>query len=122
MSTVLQHVQRRGSLGILIILILISCQEREPDTEARTRAQREWEQHQKVIEGAIAGKFSAEDFEEAAEFFTRLTGLPAQLSFSYVGALPTEDTERDLELWQRWYDQNKHRIYWDEATDSVKSE
>lgn len=84
------------------------------------RAELEWQRHITSLEAAVTGGVHDESFEEACQFFERVTGEPVRGNGSPFGWLPNEATRSDLDSLRAWYSANHSRLYWDEATKTVK--
>jgi hypothetical protein len=83
---------------------------------------RVWEKQEKIMEDALAGRpYSIEEFGAACDFFTRLTGIEIRGNGSFFGWLPNEETAIDFKRVEEWYAANRDRLYWDEASKSVKA-
>lgn len=80
-----------------------------------------WKKHERVMEGALAGRpHVIEKFGAACSFFTRLSGIEIRGNGSFFGWLPNQDTAVDFEKVKIWYAENKDRLYWDEQSKSVQ--
>src|SRR6185503_8227407 len=84
------------------------------------RASIVWENNESTFVRALQGHQKNDDFDRACTFFERLTGIHLHLNFYTFGVLPTPETDQDLRLIRAWYRENKYRLYWDEATKTVK--
>ena len=93
-----------------------------PTTNPMEQAQSVWLEHEQVI-AAVAGdgsEFSFADFEEACEFFLRLTGIEVPAEGSYVSIwTPTLESPTVLPELREWYAANKERLYWDSERETV---
>lgn len=113
-------------LGILL-LSLACIPEESVENDLDQRVLSEWKRHEEIVEGVIEGTLPEqaiplEDFQRSCLFFQELTGINARIDFPYVGgAVSTADTPEDLKRWRAWFQQNKHRLYWDERSSTVKT-
>ena len=74
-----------------------------------------------MVELAKEGQQPNEDaFVDACLFFERLTGISIHVHIYTFGFLPEAEAARDLELIRAWYQANSSRLYWDEATSTVR--
>jgi hypothetical protein len=109
----------KSSLGLLMVLFW-TCASPPVEVQPDPRAIRAWHVHESNLASAVAGISVNDDFDEACLFFEQLTGISVHANLSTIGALPTEETRQDLEKIRRWYKENKHRLYWDASTNSVR--
>jgi hypothetical protein len=80
-----------------------------------------WRKQERIVQDALAGRpYSIEAFGKACDFFTRLTGIEIRGNGSYFDWLPTQETAIDFRRVEDWYAVNRGRLYWDEASKSVK--
>lgn len=54
----------------------------------------------------------------ASNFLEEITTIKADVLYHYSGAEPK--TNSDLNQWKNWYNNNKHRLYWDKTEQTVK--
>jgi hypothetical protein len=79
-----------------------------------------WRKQEATFKEALRGHQTNDKFEQACLFFEQTTGLKVHVNYFTFGALPTSETAQDLARIQAWYKSNKYRLYWDEATHTVK--
>ena len=85
-----------------------------------TRIEREWNRNRGIIEDSVAGTATRVEFEKAHRFFFNLTGIAAPVGSDYVGTFPIPETLDTLRVWDLWYQQNRHRLRWDDENSTVK--
>ena len=103
--------RRRALIGItaffLLVFFVISAL-------PRLIAWQVWWKHEAAIIGILNKEsVSADEFGDAIIFFSAVTGIKARADHTYVGYVPTEHTKEDLELWRKWYEMNRLKLYWD---------
>jgi hypothetical protein len=106
-------------VGVAVFFSCVGSSQREKPTIDQ-KAYRVWKMNEEIFERALQGQQENEDFSRACDFFQNLTGIKIHLNFFTLGILPTPETRQDLEKIRSWYRKNKYRLYWDEATNSVK--
>lgn len=73
-----------------------------------------WSCNRRIIVHAIKGRgFSLREFRQAAAFFERVTGIPADVRPSEQGILPGPDLERSLGAWDAWLADHPGQLEWD---------
>lgn len=114
---------------VLVALALTSCSVGADSPHAAggsghpqdSRVIEAWKKQERIMEDALAGRtYSIEEFGNACEFFTKLTGIEIRGNGSYFGWLPTQESATDFQRVKDWYAVNRDRLYWDEASGSVK--
>lgn len=118
----------RKATTVLILLIdiaaalLLGCYRLDENESSHLdpKATEIWHKHELVFAKALRGSQKDDDFERACLFFEQVTGLKIHANFFTLGVLPTPETERDFVKIKAWYQENKHRLYWDESTSTVK--
>jgi hypothetical protein len=110
--------------AVIFVVIALSspgCRKKDvvtPVVDARAAAV--WGNNEKIFEKALNGHWENDEFDRACVFFEDLTGIEIHVNYSTLGLLPTEETPQDLVRIRDWYKMNKNRLYWDEATGTVK--
>jgi len=80
--------------------------------EARVDPHQSWRCHRDIARRAAKRKdFSLREFREAADFFERLTGIPAASSETKLGPVPTKQMKQVVKQWDAWYEANGERLY-----------
>jgi hypothetical protein len=88
--------------------------------QAPVDAQAVWSCNRDVMRRAAKGKnFTMREFEGAAAFFDRLTGIPADVQETNVGLLPGPTIRDDLRAWDAWHEENGERLYWNSEDGAV---
>ena len=81
-------------------------------------AEQLWECNREImVRVAKRKKFTIQEFENAAMFFERLTGIPADSRSTPVGPVPGKGSKNDLRKWDAW--REEHRIRWDPSAGKV---
>ena len=108
-------------LGVLYLTAcsLLGCGTSITDT-ANRRALEVWKKHEAVVERAIKGEQKDDEFGEACLFFEQVTGISIHVNIFTLGYIPEAEAANDLKLIKAWYRENHARLYWDEATKTVK--
>ena len=109
-------------LRCLFILAILSCwaglacdSTSGPSMESREEARRIWREHIAVMRQiAAGGAFDQERFAEVVDYLETTTGIPSRHDGTFVGKLPTEHLEKDLERWEAWFADNNGEVYWTE--------
>ena len=79
-----------------------------------------WSCHRDIAARAAKGrKYTLREFDRAAEFFERLTGIPADSLPTDLGPVPGKELGGSLREWDAWYSTNGSRLRWDGPTRSV---
>ena len=79
-----------------------------------------WNGNVQTLQRIVRGKrFNQDEYLSAVTFFEALTGLAARDNMSFVGRLPNENLELDLDQWQEWYVQNANQLKWDPTAGRV---
>jgi hypothetical protein len=109
---------------ILAVLIgtgpLVGCGHSRGSSALDQRAAAVWDKHEAVFKKALGGYQKDDEFIRACVFFEKVTGLHMHVNYSTVGALPTQETDQDLQRLQSWYKINKERLYWNDVEQEVK--
>jgi hypothetical protein len=80
-----------------------------------------WKENERVVRNALGGKtYSIDKFGAACGFFETTTGIVIRGNGSFFGWLPDQDTATDFKKVEEWYAVNRDRLYWDEASKSVR--
>lgn len=79
-----------------------------------------WKKHEEVVERAIKGEQRDDEFGDACLFFEQVTGISIHVNIFTLGYAPEAEAVNDLKLIKAWYRENHARLYWDEATKTVK--
>lgn len=80
-----------------------------------------WRKNEKIVTNALNGRgYSVEEFGRACKFFEKTTGIEIRGNGSFFGWLANRETAVDFKKVQAWYSVNHDRLYWDEASKSVK--
>lgn len=87
---------------------------------ANRRALEVWKKHEAVVELAIKGEQRNNEFGEACLFFEQVAGISIHVNIFTLGYVPEAEAANDLKLIRTWYRENHERLYWDEATGTVK--
>lgn len=87
---------------------------------ASRRALEVWKRHETALEHAIKGKQRNDEFGEACLFFEQVAGISVHVNIFTLGYATEPETKTDLKLIRAWYRENHERLYWDEATGTVK--
>ncbi len=104
---------------IIIILILMSCNNKISDQELELKIQIFFEKHLSVIEKFHNEKdVDGNEIEEAREFLEEITKIESEAEYGFTGAYPP--TELDLKKWKEWYSRNKDNLIWDEKNQNIK--
>ena len=59
-----------------------------------------------------------EDMDEVIHFLEKITGIESESELGYSGYDPP--TQSDIEKWGKWFETNKHILYWDGESKSVR--
>jgi hypothetical protein len=115
----LRQVTTLSTLFFFFLLSFSSCSSAEKDDH---RVESEWRRHEQVLIDLHDGKdIRAADFNEACLFFSELTDIEIPSNHDlFIDCYPTEDSPKALEPLRNWYSRNRHRLYWDDKTKSVK--
>jgi hypothetical protein len=85
------------------------------------KAQLLWQENLASVEKATNGAdVYGDSFERACLFFYEVSGITVPGNGSYAGWAPSKDTGTALPTLRAWYRENHARLYWDEASGSVK--
>ena len=63
-------------------------------------------------------KLNLDDVEPAIIFLEETTGIISQSNGNYAGRY--QPTLNDYNRWSDWLEKNRHRVYWDDASQKVK--
>ena len=116
-----------ASLGLLIASGLVACSApvrpyvciNEPGS-VDVDAYAVWSCNRDVLRRAAGRKpFSLREFESAARFFERLTGIRLDTRWSHLGRLPGPELRRDLADLDAWYELNRASLRWDSERGDV---
>jgi hypothetical protein len=103
---------------LLCIALIAGCLTQDKPQE---KAQAIWKTHEQVLLAVSRDEpIDLNEFEEACDFFSRVAGIqvPGNGS-SALGWYPTAKTANALGPIQRWYNENKTRLYWDAERQEV---
>lgn len=90
--------------------------------ESPVDARKIWQCNREIIVHAIAQHgFTLREFERAASFFERLTGIPAHTRSTAFGPLPAPGLKDDLVAWDHWFETHGDRLYWDPEARAVET-
>jgi hypothetical protein len=88
---------------------------------ANSEAKQRWKSQEEVVVNILQGRpFNEKEFVAAVDFFQQTTGLPSHDSGTYIGRIPNEQLQKDLEGWRDWYRQNEAFLYWNPATGRIE--
>lgn len=112
---------RRAVPALALVVIVLGCAGKArpyvcltPAVQAAPDVHAIWECNRGIMERIVRGKkFSIREFENAAEFFGRLTGIAADWNGTYVGPVPGPKLKENLQDWDAWYGGNADRLVWD---------
>jgi len=79
-----------------------------------------WQENMKIIEWLLSGQEM--DFAwyfQAADFFTNLTGINPEEDLNIIGRMPSKHLHAAYEGWNKWYEGNKQRLWYDTAKGRV---
>ncbi len=79
-----------------------------------------WKKHEAAVERALKGQQKDDEFVDACLFFEQLTGVSIHVNMFTFGFIPEREAPQDLKLIRAWYKKNHSRLYWDEATETVR--
>jgi hypothetical protein len=83
-------------------------------------AQQIWDCNREIMVRVVKGKgFTIQEFEGAAAFFERVTGIPADIEVTSVGTVPGKGIREDLRRWDAWVEE--HAIQRDPIDGQVKA-
>lgn len=93
-----------------------------PATSLGTRAVAAWNDHFLTLERIARGEHvDLATFGAACDFFHRVAGIDVPgTGAPEIGWYATKDTPRAIPGLRAWYAANGSRLYWDEATQSVR--
>jgi len=102
-----------------LLLLQLACHDANRGQE---KVELAWRQHEKIFIDLRNGKdVKAADFNEACLFFSQLTDVEIPSSHNlFVDCYPTNESYKALEPLRGWYSRNHYRLYWNEASMSVK--
>ena len=85
------------------------------------KAQELWKDHESVVAQAVRGEeHDTDQFVKAVDFFREVAGIKIRVEIYTFGYMPTAETAQDLELVRAWFDANGDRLYYDQATRTVR--
>lgn len=79
-----------------------------------------WKKHEVDLRRAIEGQPRSDEVCEPCIFFEQVVGIQVHVNFFTLGYVPEPEAKDDLKRIEAWYRSNHHRLYWDEATGTVK--
>jgi hypothetical protein len=79
-----------------------------------------WKHHELAVQRAIEGDQKGDEFGDACLFFEVVASISVRANIFTLGHAPRPETRADLELVRAWYEANRHRLYWDERSRTVK--
>jgi len=108
------------ALFVLSSISTLACS--RPEEVSRAKAQAFWKQNELVVERAAKGeRVDLNRFAEASLFLQELTGVPIYGDHStFIDFSPTKETAKSVAPLRQWYSKNKDRLYWDQASRTVK--
>lgn len=115
-------VNLRRLMGSLLI-IGASCgggRTFEKPPQRDEKALGEWRRNEAIVMQAVEGLSDPDELLKAVNFFQDLTGITVRGNTTTFGLTPDQHTKPDLEKLRRWYRRNHARLFWDDATNSVK--
>ncbi|NQY29192.1 MAG: hypothetical protein HRT69_06955 [Flavobacteriaceae bacterium] len=103
-------------IGVLLVLFM-SCNVYSQTTERKV--QKLFTKNIKIVENFYKNKggYSLE-LKSASIFLTKLTNIKPNALYSYEG-LGTLSAS-DVTDWKNWYTKNKHVLYWDDKSKSIR--
>jgi len=80
-----------------------------------------WDCNREIMRRVVKKKqYTMREFSLAAEFFSDLTGLPADVTQTARGLLPGDGLKQNLRDWDAWLTREADRLYWDAAEGRVR--
>lgn len=89
-------------------------------TAANRQALQIWKEHENRLRDAIEGWPRSDEVCEPCAFFQQVAGIQVHVNFFTLGYVPGSEAKDDLKRIQAWYRKNHRRLYWNEATGTVK--
>jgi len=80
-----------------------------------------WDCNREIMNRVVHQKmFSLREFRSAAEFFSGLTGIPADTRETRQGIQPGAGIEQDLARWDAWYRENGDSLVLDPESGRIR--
>jgi hypothetical protein len=117
---------KRIFIAFAMTSLCSGCHAKEDSSNPRisasvNRAEKVWRENERVVKGALSGHaYFPDKFGDACAFFGNVTGIKIRGRGTFFGWLPNEYSAADFERVESWYSVNRDRLYWDEASKSVK--
>jgi hypothetical protein len=120
---------KRIVIALTTIWLCPGCHVKEDSSRSRisassisvNRAEKVWRENERIVKGALSGHaYSPDRFGDACAFFENVAGIEIRGRGTFFGWLPNEYSAADFERVESWYSVNRSRLYWDEASRSVK--
>ncbi len=109
---------RRAVAMLLVVALYTQCGNaaHDPAREARARvADAVWQYHLTVIKAAVAARnrpdvtMDLTQFGRSVDLIESLTKIASNTGMR-VGRAPTPELPRTIDLWERWYADNRDRV------------
>ena len=109
------------AIGLLFLGYQTFCAEPNKIDPRAAAAEKVWRENERIVKGALSGHaYSPDRFGDACAFFENVAGIKIRGRGTFFGWLPNESSAADFERVESWYSVNRGRLYWDEASRSVK--
>jgi hypothetical protein len=117
-------------LGTLATLLLHGCAtespkplEATPLSQLSPEVRDAWESHRNtLIAMARSGHYMWPAYDEAVDFFERVTQLKANDDGSDIGRMPTGELESDIAAWDAWLSTHASCLRWNASQSMVECE